>query len=70
MTLWVCGTLIDNNKVNDHGSAIFFVSNDHSGNIVINDSTIRKNAGGSWYAHPGISMHSDTKIEINNSTLE
>ena len=70
MTLSVCGTLIENNKVNDHGSAIFFVSNDHSGNIVINDSTIRKNAGGSWYAHPGISMHSDTKIEINNSTLE
>lgn len=70
MTLSLCGTLIENNQVNAHGSAIFFVSNDHSGNIVINDSTIRKNTGGSWYAQPGISMHSDTKIEINNSTLE
>jgi hypothetical protein len=37
---------------------------------VINDSVIRKNTGGSWYAQPGISMHADTKIEINNSTLE
>jgi len=70
MTLSVCGTLIEQNQVNAHGSAIFFVSNDHSGNIVINDSTIRKNSGGSWYAKPGISMHDDTKIEINNSTLE
>lgn len=70
MTLSVCGTLIEHNQVNAHGSAIFFVSNDHSGNIVIKDSTIRKNTGGSWYAKPGISMHDDTKIEITNSTLE
>jgi hypothetical protein len=70
MTLSLCGTLIEHNQVNAHGSAIFFVTNDHSGNIVINDSTIRLNTGGSWYAQPGISMHEDTKIEINNSTLE
>jgi hypothetical protein len=70
MTLSLCGTLIEHNEVNAHGSAVFFVTNDHSGNIVINDSTIRQNTGGSWYAQPGISMHPDTKIEINNSTLE
>jgi hypothetical protein len=69
MTLSLCGTLIEHNQVNAHGSAIFFVSNDHSGNIVINDSTLRNNTGGSWYARPGISMHEDTRIEINNSTL-
>ena len=70
MTLSLCGVLIEQNQVNAHGSAIFFVSNDHSGNIVINDSVIRDNTGGSWYAQPGISMHEDTDIEINNSTLE
>ncbi len=70
MTLSLCGTLIEHNRVNTHGSAIFFVTNDHSGNIVINDSTLRQNTGGSWYARPGISMHDDTRIEINNSTLE
>jgi hypothetical protein len=69
MTLSIYGTLIEQNTVNAHGSAIFFVTNDHSGNIVINQSIIRNNHGGSWYAHPGISMHSDTKIEITNSTL-
>ncbi len=70
MTLSLCGVDIRNNEVNAHGSAIFFVSNDHSGNIVINDSTITGNTGGSWYGQPGISMHDDTQIEINNSTLE
>jgi hypothetical protein len=70
MTLRLCGTLIENNVVNAHGSAIFFVSNDHSGNIVIENSVIRNNMGGSWYARPGISMHDDTMIEIIDSTLE
>ena len=70
MTLTLCGTTIENNVVNAHGSAIFFVSNDHSGNIVIRDSIIRNNTGGSWYARPGISMHDDTRIEVTNSTLE
>jgi hypothetical protein len=70
MTLSLCGALIEHNSVNAYGSAIFFVTNDHTGNIVINDSVIRNNSGGSWYAQPGISMHEDTRIEINNSTLE
>jgi hypothetical protein len=70
MTLSLCGTIIENNTVVEHGSAIFFVSNDHSGNIVIRDSVIRSNMGGSWYARPGISMHDDTRIEVTNSTLE
>ena len=70
MTLTILGTLIEKNEVNEHGSAIFFVTNDHSGNIRIDQSTIRNNIGGSWYpVYPGISMHSDTRIEVNNSTI-
>lgn len=70
MTLSVCGTRIENNRVVAHGSAIFFVSNDHSGDIRITDSSIRLNTGGSWYARPGISMHEDTRITITGSVLE
>jgi hypothetical protein len=70
MTLSILGTLIEHNTVKAYGSAIFFVSNDHSGNIIIDNSTIKSNIGGSWYAKPGISMHDDTKITITNSTLE
>jgi hypothetical protein len=70
MTLSLCGTLIEKNEVNAHGAAIFFVTNDHSGNIRIENSVIRDNIGGSWYILPGISMHEDTKREIVNSTIE
>ncbi len=71
MTLTVLGTRIENNKVNAYGAAIFFVTNDHSGNIRIDNSVIRNNMGGSWYPlFPGISMHGDTKCEVTNSTIE
>jgi hypothetical protein len=71
MTLKILGTLIEKNTVNAYGSAIFFVTNDHTGNIIIDDSTIHNNIGGSWYpVYPGISMHSDTKCEVTDSTIE
>ncbi len=70
MTLQLCGTDMHHNEVNAYGAAIFFVSNDHSGNIVIKSSTIEKNGGGSWHSYPGISMHSDTEIEIVDSVVE
>lgn len=70
MTLSIFGSLIEENEVNAHGSAIFFVTNDHSGNIVIDQSIIRNNHGGSWYpVYPGISMHSDTQIQVSNSSI-
>ncbi len=70
MTLALYGTLIEDNEVNSYGSAIFFISNDHSGTLHIEDSVISHNLGGSWYELPGISMHSDTTREIINSTIE
>jgi hypothetical protein len=70
MTLSLCGILIEYNQVNAYGSAIFFVTNDHTGNLVITNSIIRNNSGGSWYTLPGISMHSDTRRDITNSTIE
>ncbi|AKF82907.1 hypothetical protein MFUL124B02_31460 [Myxococcus fulvus 124B02] len=71
MTLSLCGTRIEHNEVNAHGSAIFFVSNDHSGDIRIDRSVIQNNLGGSWYVtHPQISNHSDTPITVTNSTIQ
>jgi len=47
------------------------VYNDSSGDIRIDNSVIHNNAGGSWYpVYPGISMHSDTKCMVTNSTIE
>ncbi len=71
MTLRIYGTLIEENTVNAHGSGIFFVTNDHSGNIIIDDCVITNNHGGTWYpAYDGISMHGDTRINVSNSTIE
>jgi hypothetical protein len=70
MTLSICGSRIEYNEVNAHGSAIFFVSNDHSGNIVIDRSVIFGNSGGSWYpTYPQISNHSDTPIDLMTSII-
>ena len=70
MTLTICGTRIQHNDVVQHGSAIFFVSNDHSGNVVIDRSIITDNVGGSWYpTYPQISGHADTPITVTDSTI-
>jgi hypothetical protein len=70
MTLSVCGSLLEHNSVNAYGSAIFFVTNDHSGQLHIRDSVLRDNTGGGWNEMPGISMHSDTRRELNNNSIE
>jgi hypothetical protein len=70
MTLKILGSLIEENEVNAYGSAIFFVTNNHTGNIVIEQSVIRNNLGGSWYpVYPGISMHDDTDIKVTDSEI-
>ena len=71
MTLSLCGVSMQHNSVVQHGSAIFFVSNDHSGNVVIDQSTITDNEGGSWYpTYPQISNHDDTPIKVTASTIK
>jgi hypothetical protein len=70
MTLSICGSLIENNQVTAHGGAIFFVSDNHTGNIVLADSVIRNNPGGTWYPkYPGISHHDDTPVAVTGSTI-
>ncbi len=71
MRLSLCGTRIQFNEVVQHGSAIFFVSNDMSGDIVIDRSVISKNIGGTWYPTlPQISGHPQTPITVTDSVIE
>ena len=70
MTLRICGTLIEHNTVEAYGSAIFFVSNNHTGEIYITDSVINDNTGGSWEpAYPQLSHHDDTPVHVTNSEI-
>ena len=71
MTLTLLGTRVEYNQVNAHGSGIFFVTNDHSGEILMDGATVTNNLGGSWYpVLPDISMHADTKITVRNTVPE
>ena len=71
MTLTLSGTKVENNKVNAYGSGIFFVTNNHTGDIVLENSLVENNIGGSWYPkYPNISMHADTKVTITNKPVE
>ncbi len=71
MTLSLCGTRIEANDVVQHGSAIFFVTNDHTGDVRIDRSVITRNVGGSWYpTWPQISNHDDTPIVVTDSVIE
>jgi hypothetical protein len=55
MALRVEGTKIAANRSNgEGGSAIFFVSNDRSGTVDVQDSVIRNNTGDGFSTHPSI----------------
>jgi hypothetical protein len=73
-TLTLCGTTITNNTANEGGSAIFFVSNNRTGHLVIHDSTLRDNTGDSFgtEGYPGIFVLSanNNTPDVVNSTIE
>jgi hypothetical protein len=70
MTLDLCGTRIEHNDVVQHGSAIFFVTNNHEGDVRIDSSNITNNLGGSWYPlYDQISGHDDTQIVVTDSVI-
>lgn len=70
MTLSTCGTLIEHNTVVQHGSAIFFVSNNHTGDVRLESSALLENTGGSWYTQvPMISAHDDTPIVLIDTEI-
>lgn len=70
MTLRIEGTkIVDNRSNGEGGSAIFFVSNDRSGSVVIKDSVLRRNTGDGFSTHPGIFFLGDS-ISIEGSIVD
>lgn len=69
MTLVVDGTRIDANHAREGGGAIFFVSNNRSGSVVIRDSLLRANPSDGFETHPGIFFLGST-ITISGSIVE
>jgi predicted outer membrane repeat protein len=70
-TLTVDGTVIKNNTAREGGGAIFFVSNDNTGTLRIDDSTLRDNPsrGFETAGYPGIFFHSNGRPVVAGSAL-
>ncbi|NVB43162.1 hypothetical protein G6O69_35390 [Pseudenhygromyxa sp. WMMC2535] len=71
-TLRLCGTKIEHNTANEGGGAIFFVSNDRSGSLVIEDSQLCDNpsAGFETQGYPGIFvLDDDDAPQVSDSSL-
>jgi hypothetical protein len=71
-TLSVCGTEIANNTANAGGGAIFFVSNDRTGTLIIEDSVLRNNPsdGFETAGYPGIFVLAQGDPQVSNSVIE
>jgi hypothetical protein len=71
-TLTVCGSEIRDNHANEGGGAIFFVSNDRTGTLVIEDSTLSGNPSDGFETPglPGIFYLRNGDPRLCSSTLE
>ena len=69
-TLTVCGSTLTDNHANEGGGAIIFISNDRSGTLRIQDSTLRDNPSDGFENYPGIYVEAAGDPEITDSTLE
>lgn len=70
-TLSLCGTKIEDNSAKEGGSAIFFVSNDRTGSLLIQDSYLSnpKSEGFETAGYPGIYVLANGDPIVVNSIL-
>jgi hypothetical protein len=71
-TLTLCGTYVESNHANETGGAIFFVSNNRTGHLVIQDSVLKNNPCSYSYPpeYPGIFYLGDGDPIVSGSTIE
>ena len=71
-TLSLCGTRINDNVANEGGGAVFFVSNDQSGHLIIKDSTLSHNPSKKFETQgfPGIFVLASGAPQVSGSILQ
>jgi hypothetical protein len=69
-TLRLLRTTIENNVARVGGGAVFFVSNDRTGSLYIQDSTLRDNPSLGFENYPGIFFLGRGQPQISGSTVE
>jgi S-layer homology domain len=72
MTLRVLGTRIESNHANEGGGGIFFVSNNRTGHLVIEDSVLRSNPsdGFETSGYPGIFYLGSGPPQVTGSVIQ
>ena len=70
-TVLVAGSTMDDNRAREGGGAIFFVSNDRTGDLVIRSSTLQDNpsAGFETRGYPGIFFLGSGTPQVTDSTI-
>ncbi len=71
-SLRLCGVEITDGHANEGGGAIFFVSNDRSGSLIIDRSTLRRNAsdGFETAGYPGMFVLANGDPQVTDSVIE
>jgi len=71
IVLNITGSLLENDKANEGGSAVFFVSNDESGTITLTDSLTRNNPRGTFETPdlPGFYVKAKQPAIVVNSQI-
>lgn len=71
-TLTLCGVHMHDNTANEGGGAIFFVSNDRTGWLIIRDSVLRDNPSDGFETdgYPGIFVLTNGDPQVTNSIIE
>jgi len=69
-TLHLCGVEMTDNTANEGGGAIFFVSNDRTGKLVIEKSVLRRNPSLGFETLPGIFVLADGDPQVIDSVIE
>lgn len=70
-TLRLAGSIVQDNRANEGGGAIFFVSNNRTGTLRIEDSTLRRNPNAGFFTagYPGIFYLGNGTPVVVNSTI-
>ncbi|MGI5524929.1 hypothetical protein ACQEUX_28900 [Micromonospora sp. CA-259024] len=70
-TVRIAGTIIENNKAREGGGAVFFVSNNRTGTMKIESSTLRRNPSGTFETRgfPGIFFLGARNPTVTSSKL-
>jgi hypothetical protein len=68
-TVSIAGTVMRRNQANEGGGAIFYVSNDRTGHLHVNWSTLKNNVSGRFETRPGIFYEGNGPMDLSHSIV-